>query len=154
LRPCEESLANQLEEGFLKVKPFRYPKAPEKPSSRPTSMKPGEDLKSLALSGAFGRNRAGSGEVTPKASIENLKAANQQTLDTTNVLKDNPVLQHQPQTHRLFGSYMNSIVTYENSSVAWLSADSLMSRVCRCWGNPFITYVFAVMFLQGLVQYS
>ncbi len=130
LRPCDENLAYQLEEGYLKVKPFRYPKAPEKPSSRPTSMKPGEEPKSLALSGAFGRNRAGSGEVTPKASLENLRAANQQALDdATNVLKAAPVPQHQPQTHRLFGTYMNSIVTYENSSVAWLSADSLMSRV-------------------------
>jgi hypothetical protein len=132
LRPCDENLAAQLEEGYLKVKPFRYPKVPEKPSSRPISIKPGEDPKSLALAGAFGRNRAGSGEVTPRASIENLRAANQQALDdTTNVLKDVPVPQHQPQTHRLFGTYMNSIVTYENASVAWLSADSLMSRVCK-----------------------
>jgi hypothetical protein len=93
-------------------------------------MKPGEDPKSLAISGAFSRNRSGSGEVTPKASLENLRAANQQALgDDTNVLKEIPVPQHQPQTHRLFGTYMNSIVTYENSSVAWLSADSLMSRV-------------------------
>jgi hypothetical protein len=123
-------LAGQLEEGYLKIKPFRYPKASDKPSSRPTSMKPGEDPKSLALSGAFSRNRSASGEVTPKASLENLRAANQQALDdTTNVLKEIPVPQHQPQTHRLFGTYMNSIVTYENSSVAWLSADSLMSRV-------------------------
>ncbi|KAH8786167.1 DDHD domain-containing protein [Hyaloscypha finlandica] len=135
LRPCEENLAAQLEEGYLKVKPFRYPKAPEKPTSRPASMKPGEDPKSLSFSGAFGRNRAGSGEVTPKASVETLRAANQQALDdATNALKDVPApsgtsLQHQPQTYRLFGSWMNSTVTYENSSVAWLSADSLMSRV-------------------------
>jgi hypothetical protein len=118
------------EEGYLKVKPFRYPKAPEKPSSRPTSMKAGEDPKSLALSGAFGRTRAGSGEITPKASMENLRATNQQALDdVTKALKDIPVPQHQPQNYRLFGPFMNSIVTYENSSVAWLSADSLMSRV-------------------------
>jgi len=96
-------------------------------------MKPGEDPNSLSFSGAFGRNRAGSGEVT--ASVETLRAANQQALDdATNALKDVPApsgtsLQHQPQTYRLFGSWMNSTVTYENSSVAWLSADSLMSRV-------------------------
>jgi hypothetical protein len=131
LRPCDENLAAQLEEGYLKVKPFRYPKSPEKPSSRPTSIRPGEDPKSLALSGAFGRKRGGSGEVTPKTSLENLKIANQQALDdATNILKDAPAPSpHQPQTHRLFGTYMNSIVTYENSTVAWLSADSLMSRV-------------------------
>jgi hypothetical protein len=131
LRPCDENLAAQLEEGFLKVKPFRYPKAPERSSSKPTSLKPGEDPKTLALSGAFGRNRSGSGEVTPKASIENLKAANKQALgDATNGTKDAPAPNpHQPQTHRLFGTYMNSIVTYQDSTVAWLSADSIMSRV-------------------------
>jgi hypothetical protein len=127
LRPCDENLAAQLEEGYLKVKPFRYPKAPEKPLP-----KSGNDPKSLALSGAFGsRNRAGSGEVTPKASLENLRAANQKSLDdATTALKDAPApAPHQPQTHRLFGTYMNSIVTYQDSTVAWLSADSIMSRV-------------------------
>jgi hypothetical protein len=130
LRPADENLGAQLEEGYLKVKPFRYPKAPEKSSSRPTSIKLGEDPKSLALSGAFGRNPTGSGEVTPKGSMEDLKIANQQALDdASNIWKDAPASTHQPQTYRLFGAYMNSTVTYENSSVAWLSADSLMSRV-------------------------
>ena len=127
LRPCDENLAAQLEEGYLKVKPFRYPKAPEKPPS-----KTGNDAKSLALSSAFGsRNRSGSVEVTPKASSENLRAANQQSInDATAALKDTPPpTPHQPQTQRLFGTYMNSIVTYQDSTVAWLSADSIMSRV-------------------------
>ena len=111
---CDENLASQLEEGYLKVKPFRYPQAPEKTSSRPSSMKPGEDPKSLANSGAFGRNRSGSsGQVTPKASAENLKQARD---DKLNSPKDSP--SHQPQTHRLFGTYMNSIVTYQDSTVA------------------------------------
>ena len=127
LRPCDENLAAQLEEGYLKVKPFQYPKAPEKPLSKSAN-----DPKSLALSGAFGsRSRAGSGEVTPKASLENLRAASQQSLDdAAAALKDAPApAPHQPQTHRLFGTYMNSIVTYQDSTVAWLAADSIMSRV-------------------------
>ncbi|TVY81510.1 putative phospholipase [Lachnellula suecica] len=125
LRPCDENLASQLEEGYLKVMPFRYPPAPEKSSSRPTSLKPGEEPRSLAASGAFGRNRTGSGEVTPRTSAENLR---QQARDETlNSPKDSP--SHQPQTYRLFGTYMNSVVTYQDSTVAWLSADSLMSRV-------------------------
>lgn len=113
-RACEENLAFQLEEGYLKVKPFRYPKAPEKPSSRPAPLKPGENPRSLANSGAFGRNRAGSGEVTPRASAENLKQQAQE--DTPSSPKDAPL--HQPQTHRLFGAHMNSIVTYQDSTVA------------------------------------
>ncbi|KAJ5041063.1 uncharacterized protein L3040_005619 [Drepanopeziza brunnea f. sp. 'multigermtubi'] len=125
LRPCEENLAQQLEEGYLKIMPFRYPRAPEK------LPKAGEDPRSLAVSGAFGRGRAGSGELTPKASAENLKAANQQALDdAANKLKDIPAPSpHQPQSYRLFGTFMNTIVTYQDSTVAWLSTDSIMARV-------------------------
>lgn len=127
LRPCEENLSTQLEEGYLKIKPFRYPKMPEKISMPKTTSNP----KSLAISGAFGRKRGGSGEVTPKASIENLRSANQQALaDAAEGSKDSPApAPHQPETYRLFGTYMNSTVTYEDSTVAWLSADSIMSRV-------------------------
>ena len=152
LRPCDENLASQLEEGYLKVKPFRYPKAPEKPPP-----KSGNDPKSLALSGAFGsRNRSGSGEVTPKASMENLKAANQQSLDdATAALKDAPPPSpHQPQTHRLFGTYMNSIVTYQDATIAWLSADSIMSRVSSTVYQKFAGggYLGGVKIVRGYTE--
>ena len=47
LRPCDENLAIQLEEGYLKVKPWRYSASPAlssdiKPKSRPVSMTPSE----------------------------------------------------------------------------------------------------------------
>ena len=35
----------------------------------------------------------------------------------------------QLQTHRLFGSYMNSVVTYQDESVAWLLTDDFLSRM-------------------------
>jgi hypothetical protein len=152
LRPCDENLAGQLEEGYLKVKPFRYPKAPEKPLP-----KTGNDPKSLALSGAFGsRNRSGSGEVTPKASLENLRASNQQSLDdATTALKDAPPpTPHQPQTYRLFGTYMNSIVTYQDATVAWLSADSIMSRVSSTVYQKFAGggYLGGVKIVRGYTE--
>ncbi|OTB09249.1 hypothetical protein M426DRAFT_135129 [Hypoxylon sp. CI-4A] len=95
LRPCEENLAAQLEEGYLKVKPWTYPAS---------------------------RNRSNSGtkDVTPKASVENLKAAAQAS---------QPVVQHQPQTYRLFGTYMNSIATFQDSNTAWLSSEGVFSWV-------------------------
>ncbi|RKF55414.1 DDHD domain-containing protein [Erysiphe neolycopersici] len=106
--------------------PFRYPKAPEK-----LNLKTGDAPNSLALSGAFSRKRTGSGEINPKASSENLRAANQQALDdaATRMKDAPPPNPHQPQSYRLFGTYMNSIVTYQDSTVAWLSVDSIMSRV-------------------------
>lgn len=113
----------------MKVKPFRYPKPPEKSTARPLSVKPGEEPRSLALSGVFGaRNRSGgSPTVTPKGSVENLKIP-QQASDDSSTPKDSPP-PHQPQTHRLFGTYMNSVVTYQDDSVAWISTDNIMSRV-------------------------
>ncbi|KAK0109026.1 hypothetical protein ONS96_002860 [Cadophora gregata f. sp. sojae] len=149
LRPCEENLAFQLEEGYLKIMPFRYAKAPEKPNTRT-----GEEPRSLALSGAFSRNRAGSGEVTPKASAENLRAANQQALDDDahNRMKDVPPLNaQQPQSYRLFGTYMNSIVTYQDSTVAWLSVDSIMSRVSSSVYERFAggAYLSGIKLVRG-----
>lgn len=138
LRPCDENLATQLEQGYLRVKPFRYPKAPEK------------QPKSLGVGGS--RSRAGSVEVTPKASVENLKAANQQALeDTANGPTSAP---HQPQTHRLFGTYMNSIVTYQDSTVAWLSADSIMSRVSSTVYQKFAGggYLGGVKLVRGYTE--
>ncbi|RDL37465.1 uncharacterized protein BP5553_04898 [Venustampulla echinocandica] len=125
-KPCDENLASQLEQGYLKIKPFRYP-APVKPSPRPTSLKLEADPVSVAKQASSGRERASSGEVTPKASTENLKA---QALDDSGDSSKDPSSQPQPQkTHRLFGTYMNSVVTYQDSTVAWLSADSIMSRM-------------------------
>ncbi|KAI1389455.1 DDHD domain-containing protein [Hypoxylon trugodes] len=106
LRPCEENLAAQLEEGYLKIKPWTYP---------------------------VSRSRSNSGlqDVTPKASSENLKAAAKSQADSS--LKpqntSQPAIQHQPQTYRLFGTYMNSIATYQDSTTAWLSSESVFSWV-------------------------
>jgi hypothetical protein len=119
LRPCDEHLAGQLEEGYIKVKPFRYPKA-------------------------------------PKASIENLRVSNQQSLDdATAALKDAlPPTPHQPQTYRLFGTYMNSIVTYQDATVAWLSVDSIMSRVSSTVYQKFAGggYLGGVKIVRGYID--
>ncbi len=106
LRPCEENLAAQLEEGYLKTKPWTYPEI-------------------------TARSNAGVQDVTPKASSENLKAAaaKTQTGNTLRPTATQPAEQHQPQTYRLFGTYMNSIATYENSTTAWLSTEGVFSWV-------------------------
>ncbi|KAI1081374.1 DDHD domain-containing protein [Whalleya microplaca] len=99
LRPCEENLAAQLEEGYLKVKPWTYPE------TRPR-------------------------DVTPKPSSENLKGnAKSQAEASVKPLPLQSTTQHQPQTYRLFGTYMNSITTYQDSTTAWLSSESVFSWV-------------------------
>ncbi|KAI0881795.1 DDHD domain-containing protein [Annulohypoxylon maeteangense] len=105
LRPCEENLAAQLEEGYLKIKPWTYP--------------------SPRL-----RSNSGMHDVTPKASSENLKAtAKSQTDNSLKPQPAQPATPHQPQTYRLFGTYMNSIATYQDSNTAWLSSESVFSWV-------------------------
>jgi hypothetical protein len=99
LRPCEENLAAQLEEGYLKTKPWAYP------ANRV-------------------RSNSGVQNVTPKASTDNLKTtAKLQVESSSKPVPTQPAVPHQPQTYRLFGTYMNSVVTYQDSSTAWLSSD-------------------------------
>ncbi|KAI0879120.1 DDHD domain-containing protein [Hypoxylon argillaceum] len=105
LRPCEENLAAQLEEGYLKTKPWTYPA-------------------SRIRSDSGGRN------VTPKVSIDNLKAtAKSQAEGPLKPSPLQPIVPHQPQTYRLFGTYMNSVATYQDSNTVWLSSDGVFSWV-------------------------
>ncbi|KAI8633756.1 DDHD domain-containing protein [Xylariaceae sp. FL1651] len=105
LRPCEENLAAQLEEGYLKIKPWTYPVT---------------------------RTRSNSGvqNVTPKSSTENLKTTAQPKAESSlKPLLTQPTVPHQPQTYRLFGTYMNSVATYQDSNTAWLSSDGVFNWV-------------------------
>ncbi|ORY65284.1 DDHD domain-containing protein [Pseudomassariella vexata] len=106
LRPCEENLAAQIEEGYLKCRPWAYP-AP--------------------------RSRCNSGmaqDITPKASRDNLRAAAASQAESSSKPPPSPAgPQHQPLNYRLFGTYMNSTVTYSDATTAWLTSDSMLSWV-------------------------
>jgi len=97
LRPCDENLAIQLEEGYLKVKPWRNKpqQASPQPKSRPVSMNAGDSSKAAE-------------KAKEEASIPS---------------------KFELQTQRLFGSYMNNVVTYQDATVAWLLTDDLLSRM-------------------------
>ncbi|RYP72491.1 hypothetical protein DL771_004131 [Monosporascus sp. 5C6A] len=127
LRPCEENLAAQLEEGYLKTKPWTYPET-------------------------RGRSNSGVRDVTPKASSENLKAATKsQAGDALKPAAAQPAEQHRPQTYRLFGIYMNSIATYENSTTAWLSTEGVFSWVTSTVYQKFAGggYMNGVKLIRG-----
>lgn len=64
--------------------------------------------------------------MTPKASVDNLKAKAAAQGDGSTKAMGPPL---QPQTHRLFGSWMNSVATYQDANTAWLSSDSVLSWV-------------------------
>jgi hypothetical protein len=127
LRPCEEKLSAQLEEGYLKVKPFRYPKFQGKAGSKSESTEPSAESEA-GSSKAPEDSKAK--DITPKLSKPNLQAEAKSSEVKTNDAKEvTQEATHQPETYRLFGSFMNSIVTYENDTVAWLVTDGIMSLV-------------------------
>jgi len=117
-RPCEENLALQLEEGFVKAKPWRYDDRRGRESrsasqpKRPSSWVPRDDNQSEQL-GAQGSDRAPSAD----RAIERSE------------ITAGPSLKQQLQTHRLFGTYMNSIVTYQDATTAYILTDDFMSRM-------------------------
>ncbi|KAH4109069.1 hypothetical protein HBH98_230230 [Parastagonospora nodorum] len=133
----DEGLAMQLEEGYLKVKPWRLEKPEEKekrsvsqPRTRPVSMGPAagdEYRKELAR---LNRDST-SNPVTPKASFDSLrKEASKQDQAKPDEAAPPPAQpSDSPRTHRLFGAYMNSTVTYQDENTAWLLTDDMWSRM-------------------------
>ena len=100
LRPCDENLAVQLEEGYIKVKPWLNAmlQAASIPKSKPASI----DATDL-----------------------------QKPPGTPEKPKEDPSIpvKFELQTQRLFGAYMNSVVTYQDGTTAWLLTDDFLSRM-------------------------
>ncbi|KAL8852631.1 MAG: hypothetical protein Q9221_002511 [Calogaya cf. arnoldii] len=120
LRPCDENLANQLEEGYLKVKPWRYEAASQtQAESQPASGPHPKDVNETI--GMSDGATASKPQLKPPAEDSKTKA------DT----KENTAVptKFQLQTQRLFGAYMNSVVTYQNANVGWILSDDLYSRM-------------------------
>ena len=104
LRPCDENLATQLEEGYLKVKPWRTPSGSQtSPTPDPTS----SDHQSRT------NDRPNGIAETPEAS------KNERSIPDKFEL----------QTQRLFGTYMSSVVTYQDATTAWILTDDFLSRM-------------------------
>jgi len=101
LRPCDENLASQLEEGYVKVKPWRS-----------------------ALDASAGEIDAEDSSKT-KSDAEN---SNDSSGNDKNEQASIPE-KFELQTQRLFGTYMNSVVTYQDATTAWLLTDDFLSRM-------------------------
>jgi hypothetical protein len=133
----DESLATQLEEGYLKVRPWRFGKTDEKrsasqPRGRPLSMGPsvGDDYrKELAR---LNRDST-SNPVTPKASYDSLRKEASKQQDDSKPASETPASADAPaqssRTYRLFGAHMNSTVTYQDEKTAWILTDDAWTRM-------------------------
>ncbi|EMD93007.1 hypothetical protein COCC4DRAFT_139093 [Bipolaris maydis ATCC 48331] len=132
----DEGLAMQLEEGYLRVKPWKFGKPEEKravsqPRVRPLSMGPlaGEDHRKEL--GRLNRDST-SNPVTPKSSYDSLKkeAENQaEDAKPADSATNSNAPADLPRTHRLFGAHLNSTVTYQDETTAWLLTDDMWSRM-------------------------
>lgn len=121
MRPCDENLANQLEEGYLKTKPWRYEttsQTPTQPQSRSRSRSRSASSKVPTLDGSTASKpalKSSAEDSEPKADIKEA---------TTPVSA-----RFQLQTQRLFGAYMNSVVTYQDATTAYILSEDLWSRM-------------------------
>ncbi|CAG8259790.1 unnamed protein product [Penicillium salamii] len=112
LKPCEENLATQLEEGFIKMCPWRNEST--QTGSTEQAGKAGEE-KSI---------QAKSAPEDPKTPRQ--QTTNQSSSQGTGNDANGPGTE--PQQYRLFGAYMNRVVAYQDSTTAWLMNDDFMSR--------------------------
>ena len=127
LRSCDENLAAQLEEGYLKAKPWLYP-VREKQSSgsgdAPTKVSSDKDTTAAppssvvaSVTAAF-TSATSSSPTTGSDPHDKFKSKASSTAATFH-----------PESHRLFGQYMNHVATYQDETTAWLSTDSMLSWV-------------------------
>lgn len=121
-RPADENLAIQLEQGYLKLAPWRFP--PPRSASQPrSSSKPGTRPKSLIEAAKPSASTPGSPKIPPVD--DDLKG----TKDTTSENRSRQLSDPHSNTHRLFGPYSNSVVTYQDATTAYILTDDFMSRM-------------------------
>ncbi|KAF3035666.1 hypothetical protein E8E12_003502 [Didymella heteroderae] len=134
--PVDEGLALQLEEGYLKCKPWRFGKSEDKrsasqPRARPVSLGAGVSDDYRKELGRLNRDST-SNPVTPRGSFDNLRGEAAKQQDGANsgekVVTPNAPAET-PRTHRLFGAHMNSTVTFQDESTAWLLTDDMWARM-------------------------
>lgn len=117
LRPCEENLAAQLEEGYLKTKPWLQPTAPAASDSG--------DARARSDSASVAKPAKEAVKQESLGSPASEKPADKAVDKSTGTATPPPP----PPSYRLFGTYMNSVATYQDASTAWVSADGIISWV-------------------------
>ena len=148
-------------QGYLKLKPWLHPGKNKIQSSKVSPMADKSE------NAARVRSASGSRNVTPKASVENLKQSTVEpespirrdshgTSKLSSPTEINSQQYSQPQAYRLFGAYMNSVATYQDSSTAWLSDDSMLSWVTSSVYEKFVGggYMSGIKLVRGYTEPS
>ncbi|CAK7264851.1 hypothetical protein SEPCBS119000_001214 [Sporothrix epigloea] len=151
LRSCDENLAAQLEEGYLKAKPWLYPVREKQPS----------ESKDAAI-----KTTSEKGPVTPPSSVvasvaAAFTSATSGSSATGGDAPDRPkpksgttAANFQPESHRLFGQYMSHVATYQDATTAWLSTDGMLSWVTSTMYERFSGggYMSGVKVVRGYTE--
>jgi hypothetical protein len=104
-KPCDENLAAQLEEQYLRATPWTWKiQEPTPPRSASQS------------------RSAISSPLASKGSLPNLRDQNAKDAEDAESA-------HRVQTYRLFGPHSNSVVTYQDTTTAWILTDDFISRM-------------------------
>lgn len=109
-RPCDENLANQLEEGYLKLQPWKHPFA----QSLRSASQPRSRTSSVAFDKAPNQDTI-STPVTPKFAPSDTRASRADASPGN--------------SYRLFGAYMNSTATYHDAHTVYVTSEDFMSRM-------------------------
>jgi hypothetical protein len=104
-KPCDENLAAQLEEQYLRATPWTWKK------QEPTPPRSASQSRS-----------ATSSPLASKGSLPNLRDQNAKEAEDAESA-------HRVQTYRLFGPHSNSVVTYQDTTTAWILTDDFISRM-------------------------
>ena len=137
LTPVDENLAVQLEEGYLKTKPWRYVPSESPPGiNKPSNVSSSEDTShshaATGTSSVPSKKSAIEGNYEKARSIS-VSSTSNETGASTLTSPQPPVL-----THRLFGAYMNQVATYQGPSVAWVLSDDFLSKVSGAMFQRFV----------------
>lgn len=129
LRPCEENLAAQLEEGYLKTKPWLAGHARSRFESKDTP----EESTVVPPEATDTRRMSGADESKPTSSAT-----------------EAPPIPQLP-THRLVGAYMNNLATYGDEKTAWMTTDGMLSWVAASVYERFAGggYMSGVKLIRG-----
>lgn len=112
-KPCDENLAFQLEEGYVKTRPWSLSPAQRSASQTRKGNPTAEATITEGKESNDAQSRADSSVKDQAKESEKGSSQTQTTLPT----------------HRLFGSHMNSVVAYQDDTTAWLLSDDFLSRM-------------------------
>lgn len=123
LKPCSETLATQLEEGYVKLRPWRFNDM-DKPSAPHPAYQSNDDNNAPSTKTNSITDSAALPSMEPRTS----RGHTEEHGDPIGASSHNESSPKSP-NYRLFGAYMNNMVTYQNSSTALITSDDFMSRV-------------------------